>query len=289
VIPCTRLARFIRELSLFTDLQARACLFPGLFFCILGASRVLPLHGLPRYDFIFLAAIAAQAALYLARIESKDEVRTLCVFHLLGLALEVFKTHPSIGSWSYPEPGFFKVSGVPLYSGFMYAAVAGYMCQAWRLFDLELVRYPSYRWSAPLCAGIYLNFFTHHFVGDARGWLFAAVLSVFWGTTARFTVVRRCAIPVVLSFLLIGFFVWVAENLSTYLGAWAYPDQLQSWAPVSFGKISSWSLLVILSFLLVADLKQMRERRRGRILPPVPDAVPPYGGVQAGGAPTLPS
>src|SRR3712207_8701203 len=52
-------------------------------------------------------------------------------------------------SWSYPEQGFFEVFGVPLYSGFMYASVASYMCQAWRLLDLDLKNYPPYALSVP--------------------------------------------------------------------------------------------------------------------------------------------
>ena len=67
--------------------------------------------------------------------------------------------------------------------------------------------------------------------------------------------------PLVLSFALIGFFVWVAENISTFLGAWAYPDQRHGWTWVSLGKLSSWALLVIISFVIVADLKHVRSRR----------------------------
>lgn len=65
--------------------------------------------------------------------------------------------------------------------------------------------------------------------------------------------------PLVLSFALIGFFVWVAENVATFFGAWVYPNQQHAWAAVSAGKISSWALLVIVTFILVADLKHVRE------------------------------
>ena len=96
---------------------------------------------------------------------------TLTLFHLFGLLLELFKTNPAIGSWSYPEPGLAKIAGVPLYSGFMYAAVASYMIQAWRLFDLEIVGLPPARVAVPIALLIYLNFFTHHWLGDYRWWL----------------------------------------------------------------------------------------------------------------------
>jgi uncharacterized membrane protein YoaT (DUF817 family) len=61
--------------------------------------------------------------------------------------------------------------------------------------------------------------------------------------------------PLVLSFLLIGFFIWVAENIATFFGAWVYPNQARSWAVVGPGKITSWTLLVIISFIIVAALK----------------------------------
>lgn len=240
--------------------QARACLFPGIFISILLLSNYVSPFGLARYDFIFIGAVLAQVALIALKIESRDEALTLFAFHLLGILLEVFKTNPAIGSWSYPEEGFFEVWGVPLYSGFMYASVASYMCQAWRLFDIKLEKYPPYALSVPLSAGIYLNFFTHHFIPDFRWVLAAGVFLIFYRTRVLFTVTsRRRGMPLVLSFVLIGFFVWVAENVSTYLGAWSYPGQLGGWEVVSLQKISSWCLLVIVSFVIVADLKHVKK------------------------------
>jgi uncharacterized membrane protein YoaT (DUF817 family) len=256
---------FLWEFFVFGLKQARACLFAGLFFGLLFLSRHVPLFGLARYDFLCLAAVAVQVVLLVTRVESKDEAMTLCAFHALGLALELFKTHPAIASWSYPEGGFLKVGCVPLYSGFMYAAVASYMCQAWRILKLELEHYPPYVLSVPLSAAVYLNFFTHHFIPDLRWPLAAAVVIVFWRTRVRFQVTDRLRkMPLALSFVLIGFFVWVAENISTFLGAWVYPEQQAGWRVVTADKISSWVLLVIVSFLIVADLKHMRERRRAR-------------------------
>lgn len=251
------------EFAVFGIKEVRACIFAGVFFVILFLSNHIPLFGIPRYDAILLAALALQIVLVWKRIETKDELLTLCAFHALGLALELFKTHPSIGSWSYPEFAYTKIGTVPLYSGFMYAAVASYICQAWRLFNLELTHYPSYWLSIPLCIGIYLNFFTHHFIGDYRWYLIAGVLLVFFRTTVHFTVThKRRRMPLVLAFVLIGFFIWIAENISTYLGAWQYPDQEHTWTLVSAGKINAWFLLVIISFIIVADLKHIREQHR---------------------------
>ena len=249
----------LREFGLFILKEARACVFAGGFFLILVLSKAVHIPGLPRYDFILLMTLMLQAALLAFRLETWDEAKVLILFHAFGLALEIFKTNPAIGSWSYPEPGYAKLFGVPLYSGFMYAAVASYLCQAWRIFDLALEREPDPRLSAALAILIYLNFFSHHFIPDFRWVLSAAVLALFWRTRIAFTaMVHRRRMPLALSFLLIGFFIWIAENLATMGGAWVYPDQRLGWKAVSFFKIHCWTLLVILSFVLVADLKRLK-------------------------------
>jgi len=72
------------------------------------------------------------------RLENWREVAVLSLFHLVGIGLELFKTSPAIRSWSYPEPAFFHLKTVPLYSGFMYASVASYIMQSWRIMRLRL-------------------------------------------------------------------------------------------------------------------------------------------------------
>jgi uncharacterized membrane protein YoaT (DUF817 family) len=258
---------FLLEFFLFGVKQARACIFAATFFALLLLSRYLPFFGLARYDFLCLAALSVQAILLWTGIETKGELLVLCAFHSVGLALELFKTHPNIASWSYPEEGFLKIGTVPLYSGFMYAAVASYMCQAWRLLRLDLECYPPYRLSVPLAVGIYLNFFTHHFLPDIRWLLIAAVLIAFRRTQVRFIPASQPRrMPLVFSFLLIGFFIWIAENFSTYFGAWVYPEQRTAWQVVSFRVISSWSLLVIISFIIVAALKHVRGKQALRLV-----------------------
>lgn len=152
--------------------------------------------------------------------------------------------------------------GVPLYSGFMYAAIGSYMAQSWCLLKLRLSGYPHIGLSAMLCALIYLNFFAHHFIYDLRYVHMVAVVALFWRTRVHFTVSRReYWLPMVSAFVLIAFFIWIAENMGTLLGAWKYPDQLVTWTTVSVHKIGSWSLLVIVSLILVAELKRVKERR----------------------------
>ncbi len=256
-------SQLLTESLWFTVKEARACVFAGSFFVVLALSNHLPLGPLPRYDFILLMALSLQATLLATRIETIDEFRTVCLFHLIGFVLEVFKTQPGIGSWAYPEFAYTKLFGVPLYSGFMYAAVASYMMQAWRLFDMTLEHYPPYRYTLPLAAAIYANFFTHHYIGDLRWWLAALLITVFWRTRVLFTPQRaRIAMPLLLAFLLIGGFVWIAENISTFLGAWVYPNQHGGWRVVHAGKISSWSLLAVITLIIVADLKHYKVARR---------------------------
>lgn len=249
------------EFWMFGLKEARACIFAGSFFAILFLSKHVPLGPVARYDAILFGAIALQAVLLATGIETRDELKVICVFHVIGLALEIFKTHPAIGEWSYPERGIFKVAGVPLYSGFMYAAVASYMCQAWRILKMDFTHYPPYRLSVPLCAAIYLNFFTRHWLPDVRWVLAALVLVVFFRTRIWFTVVEaRRSMPLVLAFLLVGFFIWLAENISSYLGAYVYPHQQAGWKMVMTRRISSWFLLVIISSIIVADLKYLKAR-----------------------------
>jgi uncharacterized membrane protein YoaT (DUF817 family) len=250
------------EFFAFTQKQIHACIFAGSFFVLLAASKYLPMFGMPRYDFLLIAAVLLQIILLVSKLETLDELKTICVFHVLGLCLEIFKTHPAIGSWSYPEFAYSKVFGAPLYAGFMHAAVASYVVQAWRLFDLKLENYPNHVLSVPIAALIYLNFFTHHFIGDFRWWLCAALFFIFRKTRVYFTPDKReYRMPLLCSFLLIGFFIWIAENISTFFGAWVYPNQASIWQHVHLGKISSWSLLVVITIIIVADLKHIKQGR----------------------------
>ena len=249
------------EFVVFGLKQARSCIFAGSFMAILVLSNVIPLGPLPRYDFILMAAIVIQAALLITRVETGSEVLVLCLFHLIGLILDLFKTHPSVQSWSYPEFAWTKLGTVPLYSGFMYAAVASYMCQSWRIMELRLEHYPARWMSIALCLAVYANFFANHFVYDARLVLIPLVLVVFMRTQVRFVVWkdRERRMPLVVSFFLIGFFIWIAENFSTFFGAWVYPDQAAGWKVVAWQKMTSWFLLVIISFVIVAELKHFKE------------------------------
>ncbi len=258
---------FIKEFFIFGLKQARAAIFAGSFFLLLFISNHISFLGIARYDFLFIAAVLIQIILYVTKLETKDELKVIFLFHIIGLILEIYKTNPAIGSWSYPEEGIFKIMTVPLYSGFMYAAIGSYISQAWKIFKLELINYKSYLASVILCFLIYLNFFTNHYIYDFRLFLIIFVFILFWKTKVYFTVTsERRFMPLNLSFILIAFFIWVAENISTYFGAWKYPDQIHEWTVVSTQKITSWFLMVIISFILVAYLKHFKRNRKGDVV-----------------------
>ncbi|MFG6497310.1 DUF817 domain-containing protein [Fictibacillus sp. UD] len=251
----------MRALVQFTYLQALSCIFPVVIFGALALSKFISIPLIPRYDFILIVCLLTQIVMILTKLETIDELKVICVFHLIGLALELFKVH--MGSWSYPEEAYTKIYGVPLYSGFMYASVASYICQSWRRLDLHITGWPNPLFSFGICFLIYMNFFTHHFLIDARWILILLLFPIFYQTTVHYRILNKVyKMPIILSFLLIGFFIWIAENITTFLGAWQYPNQQASWSLVHLGKISSWFLLVIISIIIVAQLKRIKSHQK---------------------------
>jgi uncharacterized membrane protein YoaT (DUF817 family) len=260
-LSLTGLRRFVVEFFYFGIKEARACLFVVLFFAAVFSVSRGGLWGLPRYDVLLVIALAIQAWMVWAKLETFDELKAICLFHVIGFVLEVFKTSAGIRAWAYPDFAYSKVLGVPLFSGFMYAAVGSYVIQAWRLLDVRIRHHPPY-WMAGLnSVAIYANFFTHHYIGDYRWYIAACTLGLYARATVIFRPLDRDrSMPLLLSFVLIGFFIWLAENISTFFGVWRYPNQIGAWAVVHLGKWSSWSLLVIMTFTIVANLKHIKSR-----------------------------
>jgi uncharacterized membrane protein YoaT (DUF817 family) len=255
------LRRGLVEFLYFGIKEARACLFVGLFF---GAILLMPragLFGIPRYDLLLVVAIAIQLGMVYAQLETWDELKAVCLFHAVGFALEAFKVSGSIQSWSYPDVGYTKIFGVPLFSGFMYAAIGSYIVQAWRLLDMRIRHHPPYWMATTIAILIYLNFFTHHTIGDYRWYLAACALGLYSRTTVVFRPLDRDRrMPLMLGFVLTGFFIWMAENIGTFWGVWRYPNQLGAWSAVHISKWSAWSLLVIMTFTIVASLKHVKAK-----------------------------
>lgn len=248
----TRLPYPLAQLLRFAWLEVRACTFAIVLVLAMAVTLVIPLP-IARYDALLIVGVLTSLAFWLLGLETGRELVAIAGFHVTGLVFEIVKV--ALGSWDYPDPGVLTVLGVPLFSGFMYAAVGSYIVAAWRLFGLRLTAYRPVPVSI-IGAGIYLNFFTHHWIVDLRGVLAAALLVACWGTWVHFTVgVDRYRMPLTLAFLLIGFFLWVAENLATLLAAYRYPDQEAGWQLVHVGKLGSWALLVVVSFAMVAAWK----------------------------------
>lgn len=241
----------------FGWLQAVSCLFPACLFAALAVSQYVDLP-IPRYDALLIYCLGLTLLFWVVRLETWREIAVIFGFHLVGLGLELFKVR--VGSWQYPGDAFTKIGGVPLFAGFMYAAVGSYICQAWRRFDLRVSGYRPVL-TTLLALMIYANFFAHHWIVDLRIPIALGLLVVLRRTWVFYTVgVRRYRMPLALSFVLIGFFLWVAENAGTFLDAWNYPDQVDVWRLVHPAKFGAWALLVSMSFVLVASVKSLEGR-----------------------------
>ncbi|MCP1374003.1 DUF817 domain-containing protein [Dyella lutea] len=248
-----RVAVFAHEFLCFGLKQASACLFGGLMVALLVASwRWYPAQAaLSRYDFLTLSALAIQLGLLASGLESPEEARVIVLFHVVGTAMELFKT--AVGSWSYPGSSVLHIGGVPLFTGFMYASVGSYIARAWRLFDFRFTQHPPFGATVALAVAIYVNFFSHHFLPDARWLLFAALAWLFGPTWVHFRIRRlHRRMPLLLGFVLVALFIWLAENVGTYTHAWLYPAQRAGWHPVPLAKLGSWLLLMVISYVMVS-------------------------------------
>ena len=244
---------WIYEFLLFGFKQGWACLFGALMLALLlGAHLFYPDDApLARNDFVTLAAIAIQIGMLAFRLENWEEARVILAFHVTGTIMEQFKTQA--GSWNYPAGGVLHIGLVPLYSGFMYAAVGSYIARIWRIFGIHFDHWPSRRALIALAVAIYVNFFSHHWLPDIRWLLFAVIVLMFWRSRFYFTPFRRERwMPVLLGYFLVALFIWFAENISTFAHAWSYPNQRHGWAMVSPAKLGSWYLLMIISVVMVS-------------------------------------
>lgn len=252
----------LRELWVFGLKQANAAVFGGFLLLIMVVTKYwYPLEGLHRYDFIFLAAIAFQVFLLAFKLETLRESLVIVVFHVVATVMELFKTSDAIGSWVYPEAYIFGIGNVPLFTGFMYSAVGSYIARVWRIFEFEYTSYPPKYLTVILVALVYLNFFSHHFIWDFRWVLMAGVVVLFFRTHIHFKIIKtHRQMPLLLGWFLVALFIWIAENVATYTNIWIYPNQSESWQMVSLAKLSSWFLLMQLSFVLVTLINEIKAR-----------------------------
>ncbi len=251
------------EFLMFGLKQGWACLFGGLMLAlILGTFLCWPEGArINRYDFLVVGALLIQAGMLAFKLESRDEAIVIFLFHVAGTIMELFKT--AHGSWIYPEDSVLRIGAVPLFSGFMYAAVGSYIARVQRIFHIKVRGYPPLWTTWVLAAAIYVNFFAHHWLPDVRIALFAATVLLFGRGWFFFTADRkRRSMPLLLGFGLVALFIWFAENLGTLGRAWVYPGQEGGWEMVSLAKLGSWFLLMIISVVMVSWVHRPEEEPR---------------------------
>lgn len=242
------------ELSYFILANARASAFGAYLLFVLLLTHFVPVPFVHTYDTIFIAAVGYQFVALASGREAWREFVVIAVFHMLATIMELFKTHPAIGSWAYPDvsTAIFAIGTVPLFTGFLYSAVGSYISRAIRYLHLYYVRMPAQYHVWVASALIYINFFTHHVIYDARYIILVYLLYIFGRTTIYFKVYTQTRrMPFLVAGLLTAICIWIAENIGTFAHVWLYPNQTVAWHMVSVEKIGSWFLLLILSFALV--------------------------------------
>lgn len=235
--------------------NAFACTFPFALVGCLALTKALPIPGIARYDLLFFLCLAIQGLMVWRNLETWRDAAVVGVFHLLGIGLEIYKVNQ--GSWSYPEPGILKIAGAPLYAGFMHGSVASFMCLAWKRFKLRSSGWPS-AWVTWGVAGTLYTLFFIPIDGPKYRLITLAIVILLFAKSKVHYSVNRCRywMPMPLAFLLIGSMIYIAENLATFFGAWMYPYQTGGWQPVHLTKMVSWSLLMTVSLVIVAEYKR---------------------------------
>ncbi len=260
--------RYGYEFLWFGLKQGWACLFGGAMLGLILATYLVwpvlwPDGAAPvsRYDVLVVGALGIQALMLAFKLESWEEARVIFLFHVAGTIMELFKTWH--GSWIYPEESLLRIGAVPLFSGFMYAAVGSYIARVQRIFHIRVRNYPPLWTTWVLAAAIYVNFFAHHWLPDVRLALFAATVLLFGRGWFYFTADRtRRSMPLLLGYGLVALFIWFAENLGTFARAWVYPGQSDGWEMVSLNKLGAWFLLMIISVVLVSLVHRPEEEGR---------------------------
>lgn len=247
--------RYIHE---YARTLISACIFGILIIILISITAVVQIP-FSRFDVLFIAALLIQVFLIVFRYEHPEEAFVIGIFHILGTCMELFKT--SIGSWQYSGDGFFMIGAVPLFAGFMYASVGSAIARSIRLFNITFLGLPHRITLLVVSACIYANFYTHHFMYDMRYIIIIWIAILFFKTRIR---INHAGSVVSLNFLVIAIAVactiWLAENIATYFDIWRYPHQMNLWRPVHMEKITSWFLLMLVSFTLVVSVINAHKR-----------------------------
>lgn len=108
--------RALKQLVRFGWEQALSCLFPVVIFASLAITQIIPLPFLPRYDWLLIICVLMQWWMVRSGLETRDELKVITLFHLIGLALELFKVH--MGS------GLIQKKDIPKCLGCLYIAAS---------------------------------------------------------------------------------------------------------------------------------------------------------------------
>lgn len=218
--------------------------------------------GFYRYDYLFFCAIVIQIAMLALRLETWAEAKVIALFHVMAMVMELVLTNPNIGSWQYPQPAVFKILTVPLFAGFMYSAIGSFFARSIRLFEVSFTRLPRISFMLALAICAYANFMTKFFIQDLRVILMLWSISLFYKTSVQFKINQyHYSFPMLPVLLFLAFLIWIAENISTFYDIWVYPNQIDGWHLVWWGKIGSWYLLLLLSLVLVIKIMGTRDKQ----------------------------
>ena len=117
--------------------------FAGLPLLFFYAGSALPRAILPALVSVMITLLLEHYVSNETRVHFYSHPYPYTVFaNIVGFALEAFKTSGAIQSWAYPDFAYTKLLGVPLFAGFMYAAVGSYIIQAWRILDVRIIHHP---------------------------------------------------------------------------------------------------------------------------------------------------
>ena len=163
-------AAHLYEFLLFGFKQGWACLFGALMLALLIATHLFYPQGawLPRYDFLAAGGVRRSSSpCSRFRLETWDEAKVILAFHVAGTVMEVFKT-------AY---GFVDLSRSRLICGSAACRSSRASCMPRSAPTSRGSGGSSKSASAiirrsgcPPCSplGIYVNFFAHHWLSDAR-------------------------------------------------------------------------------------------------------------------------
>ena len=242
-------------MSYFIDFlikQLKAITFALLV--VLGFVLTLPLDA-HRYDVLLIYVLIIQYVLYKIGFESQKDIMVIFIFHLIGLAMEIIEVSIN-GSWSYTNPGFFTIFQVPIFAGFMYACIGSYISKTLDLLEIRLTYFPPKKYVIVLSVLIFVNFIVNNYIQDLRLILFIIIFALYYKSILFYKLKDKIfKLPLILTFFLVAFFIWIAENIATYLKVWSYPGVDTVWEMVSVHKITSWALLIVVSGSIIFMFK----------------------------------